>query len=88
MSANRKTLYTVIALQAFIFAFAVLIGRSLGKAQSQDGASYMARVQMVYDAMGIIRNKYKEENVDAEKLIHGAIKGMTEALQETYDDPF
>ena len=38
--------------------------------------------------MNYIENKYREEDVDGGKLVFGAIKGMTEALQEAYDDPY
>ncbi|MFC1712332.1 S41 family peptidase [Candidatus Poribacteria bacterium] len=88
MSAKRKTLYTIIALQAFIFIFAILIGHSLGKAQTRDDITHISRVNMINEAMRLIRNKYKEENVAIETLVQGAIKGMTESLQETYDDPY
>ncbi len=87
MSAKRKTFYTIIALQVFFFIFAVLIGRSLGRSQSHDG-NIFTQFRMVSDAAMLIRSKYKEENVDMEKLLHGAVKGMTESLQETYDDPY
>ena len=87
MSAKRKTLYTIIALQAFIFIFAILIGHSLGKSQARDEVDADTRIRMIDDAMRLIRNKYKEENVPLETLVNGAIKGMIESLQETYDDP-
>lgn len=87
MSAKKKTLYIIITLQAFIFIFAILIGHSLGKSQSQERNTF-AQFKMITYAMSLIENKYKEENIDREKLIYGAIKGMTESLQETYDDPY
>ena len=60
MSAKRKTLYTIIALQAFIFIFAILIGHSLGKAQTRDSINPVERIRMIDEAMRLIRNKYKE----------------------------
>ena len=86
--SEKKTLYTAIALQAFIFIFAVLIGHSLGKTQARDSVNPVTGYLMIQEAMQLIDSKYKEENVDMETLVYGAIKGMTEALQETYDDPY
>ena len=88
MSAGKKTLYVAIALQAFVFVFAVLIGHSLGKTQVQDNATPMTQLYMIQEAMNLIGSKYKEKSVDTDTLAYGAIKGMTEALQETYDDPY
>ncbi len=88
MSAGKKTLYTAIALQVFVFVFAVLIGHSLGRTQERDSVTPITQIYMIQEAMNLIGNKYKEENVDMETLVYGAIKGMTEALQETYDDPY
>lgn len=84
MSAKRKMFYTIIVLQTFVFICAGLIGHSLGKAQITD----VARYRMIDEAMNLIRSKYKEEDVALETLVQGAIKGMTESLQETYDDPY
>ncbi len=88
MSAKKKTLYTIIALQAFIFIFAILIGHSLGRSQTRDSVTAITHARMIDEAMKLIRNKYKEEDVALETLVQGAIKGMTESLQETYDDPY
>lgn len=88
MSSGRKTLYIIILLQVFILIFAALIGHSLGKSQTRDTTTPYTQFSMITDAMGLIRNKYKEEDVDTDKLIHGAIKGMTESLQEEYEDPY
>ena len=45
-------------------------------------------IRMIDDAMKLIRNNYKEKDVVLETLVQGAIKGMTESLQETYEDPY
>jgi len=88
MLTGKKTFYATIALQALIFIFAVLIGHSLGKSQTQDKVTPVTKLLMIDEAMRLINNEYKEENVDMETLVYGAIKGMTESLQETYDDPY
>jgi carboxyl-terminal processing protease len=91
MPEGRKTVYSVIIIQAFILVFAVLLGLSLGKAQSRGESSdyqYNGHLGMISEAMNYIRSKYKEEDVDTEKLVYGAIKGMTEALADTYEDPY
>jgi carboxyl-terminal processing protease len=86
MLQGRRTFYIIIILQTFILAFAVLIGHSLGRAQARDNADYYDRFAkvMIGEAMEYIKDKYKEEDVDVAKLTYGAIKGMTEALDDPY----
>lgn len=84
MSAGKRTLYATIVLQAFGLAFAILLGHSLGKAQTQDNVNNYTRFAMIDEAVRYIESKYREEDVDRKKLIHGAIKGMMEALDDPY----
>jgi len=84
MLEGRRTFYIIVILQTFILAFAVLIGHSLGRAQARDDTNYRKEFAMISEAMLYIRDKYREENVDVEKLTYGAIKGMTEALDDPY----
>jgi carboxyl-terminal processing protease len=85
MSEGKKTLYAIIVLQMIILVSAVLIGHSIGRAQPRD-SSISSRDQfgMIGKAMLYIREKYREEDVDVEKLVYGSIKGMTEALGDPY----
>ncbi|MBD3182840.1 PDZ domain-containing protein [Candidatus Poribacteria bacterium] len=82
MSEGRKTYYAIIILQAVILVFAVLIGHSLGKSQIRE--SLGIRPDMVDEVMLYIKEKYKDENVDTEKLVYGSVKGMVAALDDPY----
>jgi carboxyl-terminal processing protease len=85
MSEGKKTLYAIIVLQMIILVSAVLIGHSIGRAQTRDNTiSYRDQFGMITKAMQYIRDKYKDEDVDVEKLVYGSIKGMTEALDDPY----
>lgn len=85
MSEGRRTIYVIIALQFVILTFAVLIGHSLGKMQARDNRDNdVNQPAMIREAMLLIQNKYKEKNVDTEKLIYGAIDGMVKALGDQY----
>lgn len=87
MSEGKKTLYAIIVLQMIILVSAVLIGHSIGKAQTRDNNSsfsYRDQFGMIAQAMQHIRSKYREEDVDVEKLVYGSIKGMVEALDDPY----
>jgi len=84
MSERNKTLYSIIALQMVILVFAVLIGRSLGKAQGRDVVTHSPGFDMIGEAVGYIKERYREEDVDEQKLVYGAIKGMIESLDDPY----
>jgi len=84
MPEGKKNFYTIVALQVFILAFAVLIGHSLGKAQVRDKVNDYVKLEMIGQTIEHIKDKYIEEDVDEEKLVHGAIKGMVEALDDPY----
>lgn len=85
MSEGKKTLYAIIVLQMIILVSAVLIGHSIGRAQPRDNSiSSRDQFGMIGKAMLYIREKYREEDVDVEKLVYGSIKGMTEALDDPY----
>lgn len=84
MPERRKNLYTIVALQVFILAFAVLIGHSLGKAQVSDKVSDYVKLEMIGQTIEHIKDRYVKEDVDEKKLVHGAIKGMVEALDDPY----
>ena len=84
MPEGKKNTYTIVVLQIFILAFAVLIGHSLGKAQVRSNTSDYVKLEMISQAIDRIKDRYIEENVDEEKLVYGAIKGMTEALDDPY----
>jgi len=85
MSEGKKTLYAIIVLQMIILISAVLIGHSIGKAQTRDNTiSSREQFSMIGEAMQYIRSKYREEDVDVEKLVYGSIKGMVEALDDPY----
>ncbi len=88
MSEGKKTLYAIIVLQMIILVSAVLVGHSIGKAQTRENNSFSYRDQfaMITKAMQYIRDKYKDEDVDVEKLVYGSIKGMVEALDDPYSE--
>lgn len=88
MSERRKTFYIICILQVLILASAVLIGRSLGKSQTRD-VEALSNIQfsqdtMIKDVALLIKNRYKDGDVNDEKMVYGAIKGMVEALDDPY----
>ena len=89
MSERKKTFYIICILQVLILASAVLIGRSLGKSQTREVSALSTNIKfsqdnMIKDVALLIKNRYKDSNVDEEKLVYGAIKGMVEALNDPY----
>ena len=89
MGEGKKTYYIIIILQAFILTFAIMIGRSLGKVQARDTAYVLpadtqVRASMIDETLLYIKNRYRDKNVDTQKLVYGAIKGMVEALDDPY----
>lgn len=86
MSGRKKTFYIIITFPVIIF-LSVLIGHSLGKSQVREINSSRVQIpqeSMINDVMLLIKNRYKDTNINDDKLIYGAIKGMVEALDDPY----
>lgn len=81
---NKRTIFILIILQTFILIAAILIGHSFGKSREwrtlpSDKADLISR------AIDVIVNNYKDtDSLSTEKLTYGAIKGITESLNDPY----
>lgn len=81
---SKKFFSVVIILQILILISAVLIGRSIGKS-SLDADSFVDEFGPLINAMQYIKDYYRDKDeINDEKLIHGAVKGMVESLNDPY----
>lgn len=82
---NKKTVFVVIILQTFILIAAVLIGHSFGRSRSWSSTLSEDKIELISRAIEVIVNNYKDtESLSTEKLTYGAIKGITESLNDPY----
>ncbi|RMG61505.1 MAG: S41 family peptidase [Deltaproteobacteria bacterium] len=69
----------LIPLVAFLFLFGVFVGHYALGDPSGEGKSVYENLKIFSDAIAIIQNNYVED-VDPQKLVYGAIKGMLQSL--------
>jgi carboxyl-terminal processing protease len=82
---SKKILYTVIIMQALFLVSAVMIGHTIGKAQALSYNSKNFDFSLITNVLQCISVNYRDkESIDQEKLIYGAVKGMTESLNDPY----
>ncbi len=82
---NKKTIFIVIILQTFILIAAIFIGHSFGRSRVWGNTLPSDKADLISRAINVIVNNYKDtDSISTEKLTYGAIKGITESLNDPY----
>ena len=75
------TLITVFVLVSIISGFVFYNVRANGKTNEEE---LFANLEPFFEALNLVRFEYVEKDIDLDKVIQGAIRGMLKALDDPY----
>ncbi len=82
---KRKKIITLISIFVVVFIISGFLFYKVNKAEdNNDKEVLFNNIEPFFESLSLIRSKFIEKDIDINKIIQGAIKGMLKALDDPY----
>ncbi|MCJ7789541.1 MAG: S41 family peptidase, partial [Candidatus Atribacteria bacterium] len=82
---QRKKIITLISIFVVVFIISGFLFYKVNKAEdNNDKEVLFNNIEPFFESLSLIRNEFIEKDIDINKIIQGAIKGMLKALDDPY----
>jgi carboxyl-terminal processing protease len=81
---KRKKIITLISIFVVVFIISGFLFYKVNKAEDNNKEVLFNNIEPFFESLNLIRNEFIEKDLDINKIIQGAIKGMLKALDDPY----
>ena len=81
---KRKKIITLISIFIVVFIISSFLFYKVNKAEDNNKEVLFNNIEPFFESLSLIRNEFIEKDIDLNKIIQGAIKGMLKALDDPY----